>query len=546
MYCAESSSLAPSTSTTRFSPAIALQLSLHCLPCLASLLLLDTSCVNTRCSLDASDSLRLEGSNSSSSGRAGSSSSSSGSSVSSSGRASSSSNSPGSSGSSSGRDGSSSSGRDGSNSSTTTTSSGSNCNVGPGGSPTACQLQLFELLSFTPQLASVMQQMQPEVSPYAMLRLIDVCLGCNDAAMGMVATSQGPQAEGNLQRWQFEQQLWLLLPSVLLPCANPYFWLATDSGSGRSSGSANHSPQDPEQQDLRDCMMQLENLTGRALAASADLKHWWGGGPINCIPPHPALMGEALNGVLQLADQVQQLQQQQQQQQQQQLLGDHNAAPGNTQRGMSAPAAATNGASSSTGDAVANEKWVACAGHLSHLVALLVPQRNWFVCRDSTALLLNEPSSTNAAAAAASNATTVGTAPLVTAVAENFGEVCRALEAGLRVVWASAQSGSRCYKAAELIDMVIDHTILSGKRWLASMHSPATWAFVGLKRWHWSCGSFTACSAPCKSWATVRQGESCAGTRTSAAGRLHQQRSSCCRVICLYQGQPEQQEQYRH
>lgn len=45
-------------------------------------------------------------------------------------------------------------------------------------------------------------------------------------------------------------------------------------------------------------------------------------------------------GVLQLADQVQQLQQQQQQQ----LLGDHNAAPGNTQRGMSAPAAATNGA----------------------------------------------------------------------------------------------------------------------------------------------------------------------------------------------------------
>lgn len=195
---------------------------------------------------------------------------------------------------------------------------------------------------------------------------------------------------------------------------------------------------------------------------------------------------------------------------------------------------------------MANEAWVACAGHLSHLVALLVPQRNWFVCRDSTALLLNEPSSTNTAAAAASNATTVGTAPLVTAVAENFGEVCRALEAGLRVVLASAQSGSRCYKAAELIDMVIDHAIFTGKT-VASEHALTSHlAFVGLKRWHWSCGSFTACSAPCKSWATVRQGESCAGTRTSAAGRLHQQRSSCCRVICLHQGQPEQQEQYRH
>jgi hypothetical protein len=88
----------------------------------------------------------------------------------------------------------------------------------------------------------------------------------------------GPQTEADRQRWRFEQQLWLLLPPVLLPAANSLLNAGT--------------PADPTQQELQDlCVDVVFETCGRAPTASSNLHHWLAGQPGEDRAPHPDWMG---------------------------------------------------------------------------------------------------------------------------------------------------------------------------------------------------------------------------------------------------------------
>jgi hypothetical protein len=165
---------------------------------------------------------------------------------------------------------------------------------------TPCQLKLFELLGLSPQLTGMMERAVNQTSQSQRLgrtsATVMACICCCDTFSKMVQ-SGGQQAGGDPQRWRFEQQLWLLLPSVLLPCASSL--LLPGAASGR--------PEDPAQQQRNEAnAVFVLNLCSNALVASNNLQRCLPGG--NYLSeyrlPHPAWMKEVLGGVLQPADQL--------------------------------------------------------------------------------------------------------------------------------------------------------------------------------------------------------------------------------------------------
>ena len=84
---------------------------------------------------------------------------------------------------------------------------------------TACELQLLQRLGLAPEVVAWLQPQCSLEDAAAKLRTaLTVCTICCKAGARRVPgeTSTAGQQQ---QQWLFEQQLWLLLPTVLLPCA---------------------------------------------------------------------------------------------------------------------------------------------------------------------------------------------------------------------------------------------------------------------------------------------------------------------------------------
>ena len=90
---------------------------------------------------------------------------------------------------------------------------------------TACQLQLLQLLGLAPEVANwAVHVMDFEVLYQQLESALLVCGACCAASSHLLhssGTGSGvPDEQQQQHRWQYEQQLWQLLPTVLLPCAS--------------------------------------------------------------------------------------------------------------------------------------------------------------------------------------------------------------------------------------------------------------------------------------------------------------------------------------
>ena len=298
--------------------------------------------------------------------------------------------------------------------SSTGSSTGSSDSVGSDAT-TPCQLRLFEVLGLHPQLTAwVEQQHSPSQAAPPLGAVANTVQAYHQTTLDVFFRDGERERENQPARWQFEQQVWLLLPSVLLPCANSLLMLA--DGTIR----------DPSQQ--RQGLIKLEehlasvfhDLSCRALNAASVLSCWLDGGPSNHRQADPAWAGELLGGVLQLADKLLQ-------QLHAEPLAAAAAAAGSNQGSSSKQGAlvSCHGSSCSTGTIL----WQAeRAREIVGLLARLV--------RDSSTASQQGQSSSSSVHAALVRQT-----PPVPPVADRFCEVCTALEAALRAVATAQQRG---------------------------------------------------------------------------------------------------------
>jgi hypothetical protein len=392
-----------------------LLLSPHCLPSITSLLVLHASWANRCCSLQAACSTKGQGATSAGSSRDSQGRSSSSSSVRDSG---------------SGlrqhghhQRGVSAAAAVGGGSSSSS-SSGAVCSD----APTTCQLQLLELLCLAPELAATAERRPslPQVLPR--LNAITSLLATHHNAVKGLFNSSPVQQDaldrelaGDQQRWHAEQQLLLLLPTVMLPCASNMMLLPSAS-----------TPDDPWSNRVI-CASGLLRQSNQVLLASTALQIWLEQPATGHRLPHPAWMGEVLDEVLLLAERLQQ------QQQQHELQGQAAA-----QRSSSTPAAPSMGPSTSSIPAWRSEMLPTSARHWwEMLTALMYESSNWCLSGGSTASPHPQTSSDGSGAAAdRTEPQPEAAAHAVPAVAERFVEVCTCWEAGLRMVIAASQSGT--------------------------------------------------------------------------------------------------------
>jgi hypothetical protein len=258
--------------------------------------------------------------------------------------------------------------------------------------PTACELQLLELLGLAPEVLAWLepQRSLEEVAPRLTAALM-VCTRRCEAVLSLASgeTSAARQPE---PQWQVEQQLWLLLPTVVLPGAS---CLVSASGQALLQ---HHSK-------VSACVRKLLEWSWLVLDASRELqKHEPLGGN---AAPIPAAWGQELLGVvLQLADQ---------------LLYQQTHAATET-------ATATPGATSS------NSRESQCTYLLLPLLSI-VAERGWDIHWQPSSIDSNSDSSNGAATAAEAAA--------VPPVAARFVEFVAAVEGSLRAVIAVRQGGVR-------------------------------------------------------------------------------------------------------
>ena len=303
-----------------------------------------------------------------------------------------------------------------------------------GGDPTPAQLQLFKLLGLSPELIALPPHPQMRRRPQAVRHLeiiLTACIGCYSAVAGACA-APAPQQQGSgaaeQQRWQNEQQLWLLLPLVLLPCASKVLLLAQHQADAGIQRDAAHLQAEER------CVCLLLEQSGRALVTYSRLSSWLGREQELQWPCASAWLREVLGMVLHLADRLlllqhrllQQQQQQGAQQQQQQQQGQAAATP--------AVAAANSGIS------IGGQ--TSCAGELLALLSTLAYESRRWCHTNSTARARPKNGSTGISHATADAEASVPPPSEVPVVAERFGQVCTALEAGLRAVTAALQSRS--------------------------------------------------------------------------------------------------------
>ena len=389
-----------------------LLLSPHCLPCIASLLVLYVSWANSFCSLQTTCSTQGQGSI-----RAGSSRDSEGPRSSSSSRMSSISRQQG-------QQQQGAAAGDGPSSSSSSSNSRSTTCSEP---PTPCQLQLLQLLGVSPHLTTSTEQ-QPSLGQVIdrLAVVLCVCGMYHIAVTDLFSSSPEQQGgvkrglQGDQQRWQFEQQLWLLLPAVMLPCASNILLLP-----------AAGTPRDPSLHpvEVATCAAKLLQQSNQAVFASSRLHMWLGQPSFGPSPPHPAWMGEVVGGVLQLAEQLQQ-------QQQPELQGQGAAAPAapaSIQRGGSTPAAPATPTNISTRHVWQTGALANCARYWSELLVKLLLESSATASPLLPVLLATSSDSTAADVAGV-------VAPSVSPLAAKFVEVCTAVETGMRVVTTAVQS----------------------------------------------------------------------------------------------------------
>ena len=399
-----------------------LLLSQDCLPFVASLLVLNTFTVTT-CSKEATSGIYRQGgssaacSNSSSSSRgnsrgSGINSSSSSSSSSSVGRDS------GSSGTQWGQPLRQQPGAD--------AASSSSVRANGDDTPTPCQLQLMQLLRFDPQLASLVESMQLSRSQ-AVSQL--------SSALAAYAACHNVLHDHEPFKWQ----LGWLLPSVLLPCASKLLLLPAASASHDAPQQEQGQEQGQEQKRAAGVLHDLLNLSWRIRIPHNN--HLLAGGQADDLSA--AASGEALGGVLQLADQLL-LQQQPQAELQGQAVAAGAAAGA---LGHNPAASSSSSSSSSIGQPLIRHTAQSRAKQADLILKLLLVS---VTCLYKSSL--NSSSVSSQGEASSGHTAAASGLSAVPLLAERLVDVCTAMEAGLRAASASFRMQIDSSDSQELMD----------------------------------------------------------------------------------------------
>jgi hypothetical protein len=307
--------------------------------------------------------------------------------------------------------------------------------------PSLIQLQLFSNLGLSPQLTNITLTEKTHGGRAHLLRQLQTifaaCAGCYNAAASLCSAPPQKQTCAEQRRWQFEQQVWLLLPLVLLPSANRILLQPAAS-----------TPIEPAQQQMEEeCVAGLIEQSGKALITYSRLHRRFGGGLSHGSAD--AWMQEVLGVVLQLADQLL-LQQPLQQPQQEGEVQGHAAATsavaaalGSSEASSStqaAPASSRNSSSALQNSSSRTQK--SCTAELLALLSLLstlvYESRRWLLSSSAETGDSIGPAFGDAEASVANPSSSSSYVP---PVAERFVEVCTALEAGLRAVTTAIQRG---------------------------------------------------------------------------------------------------------
>jgi hypothetical protein len=285
---------------------------------------------------------------------------------------------------------------------------------------TACELQLLQLLGLSPELLTWPQDISLSYAVVELRYAVSVCGQWYSATSALL--EQYPNVPGQQehqqqqqqwqQRWLFERQLWLLLPTALLPFAHAL--LSTTTSQLHSDPS--------QQQQTWEAVLELLKLNDGALHIFGQL-HGLRDSlnlPMECALLSPAWVQEALCGMLQVA---QQLLVQQEPVEQPEAAAAAAAMAGPSATAVPGGDASTPSSNSSTPVAAAADR----AKCMAALVLSLCPMVDWLG-------RMHDPYScgrTDSVAAAAA-----------VQFAEQFVEVGAAVEAGVRIVMAAVLSGT--------------------------------------------------------------------------------------------------------
>jgi hypothetical protein len=278
---------------------------------------------------------------------------------------------------------------------------------------TGCQLQLLQQVGFAPDaVAWVWSRSSLADAASGLRRALNICKGCIYAIQDLlqadhttvIGTNQLGQQQ---QRWAIEQGLWLLLQTVLVPCAcdlmSPSAWVQLQQRQQQGEG------EEGEELGAAGLVEQLLRVSRGALHVSKLL-----GQGLGTPDVRPAgWVQELLGGLVQLAG----------------CLGEQPLAPG------AAAAAAPPGPTSSSSSSSRTEVTVraVCAAHLLALLTAVSQERS--VQHESGAVGISEGE--NSSECAGSIATVA-----VPLAAAGFVHVAGALEAAMRAFAAGVQGGA--------------------------------------------------------------------------------------------------------
>jgi hypothetical protein len=289
--------------------------------------------------------------------------------------------------------------------------------------PTACQLQLLQLLGLAPELLGWETKPSGFVELFRHLSLAVWVLSYRCCA----ATYMGDE-EQQLQRWQFEHRLWQLLPVLLMSCANDLL--------SRSAQELllQHQYQDQPQQLLQQLLLLSDHCLERNDQVCKELRSL--GTPP--APPTAAWVREFLSGILHLADQL--------------LLHLPPIPAAETAAAVGLSASALGGGSNSSSVGLTAVAKVACAEQLLQLMTEL-PRMYW---RHQCSGMDDFRSSYSSIS--------------VSWMAKRFVKFGTALEAVLRTVTAAFESGNvdieevcgDLHKLCFIASWFVQHTGLRG------------------------------------------------------------------------------------
>jgi hypothetical protein len=280
------------------------------------------------------------------------------------------------------------------------------------GALTSCQLQLLQLLGLAPEVID--WAMQPNGIPtvHSQLQLMmetcaECCLTFSQLSKSINASAR--VSEEQQRRLMFEQRLWQLLPTVLLPCASSLMLPGAPQLVKALGG---------------DLVGQLLGLSRQVMSVSFTLHMQLNTPGIPSAPVPAACVEEVLGVVLQLTDRLLY--------QQPHTQAQAAATPGSTRSSLlttsSSSSSTTNGSTTSCSNAQ-QEDSSARAGHLLGLLTCLAQQ--------SQDLSVHRFSSHN------SHSSSQIAAPVVVLpVSKRFVEFATAVEAALRAVAVAGQSST--------------------------------------------------------------------------------------------------------